>query len=82
MYIERKAILRHITGSTITKKHHIRVDFMKDEHGAITAQTCGNLIILPRGAFSPTEVSYSTFKAAMKAVISPGMKSFCLECLE
>ena len=68
-----KALMRHITGSTIARKKSVQVDFLCDDHGVITAHTCANIIVLPRGVF--TSNSYELFKVAMKAVIS-GIKPF------
>ena len=67
--------MRHITGSTVAKKKSVRVDFMFDDHGAITAHTCANMIVLPKDVFTSDSDSYELFKVAMKAVIS-GVKPF------
>ena len=74
--LDRKSFKRHVTGTTAINKKGIKVCFMEDEHGAITAQTCGNLIVFPRGIFTCTEDDYRRFKLALSCVIIPGKKSF------
>ena len=70
-----KAFLRHTTGSEIPRKPAIKVDFMQDEHGAITAHTCANTIILPRGTFmDESEETMELFRVAMEATIQGGTK--------
>ena len=54
------------------------MDFVDGEEvGAITAHTCANTIIFPRGVFVDTSESYELFREAMKAVI--GLPAFNLE---
>ena len=76
LYAGLRALMRHITGSTVAKRNSVKVEFMSDEHGVIFASTCANLIILPRGVFVDTEESYATFKMAISAAITAGSKPF------
>ena len=49
---------------------------MKEENGSIIAQTCANLIILPRSVFTSTDESFELFRLAMMAVMDTSAKSF------
>ena len=66
--LELKDFLNHVTGTTAVFKESIKIDF--DDIGAISAHTCSNLLVFPRGAFVDTQESYSLFKMAMKSFIS------------
>lgn len=71
-----RALMRHITGSTIAKPNTVKVEFMSDEHGAIFVSTCANVITLLRGVFVDTEQSYATFKMEVSAAVAVGSKPF------
>ena len=45
-----KAFMRHITLSTVTKKG-VWVNFMFDDHDAITAHSCANMSMLPKDVY-------------------------------
>jgi len=71
-----KQFLRHVTGSTIPKERSIKVDFMVDPNGCITAHTCAFSIILPRLKFTANEDNFLLFQEALTAVIQPCTKEF------
>ena len=62
-----KKFLTHCTGSTYPHPNSIRVDFLGDNYGAISAHTCDKLIMFPRGVF--TNESYQLFYDSLMAVI-------------
>lgn len=69
-------LLRHVTGMTTTRRRSIKVDLMKDPHGAIVAHVCANSISLPKDVFVSSEQSFQMFSDAMVAVIKASGKSY------
>ena len=63
----------HITGKLVVANKSIEVNFMDGD--AITAHTCSNQIVFPRGAFTDTTESFEIFAAGLKAVTSVSAQS-------
>lgn len=68
-----KAFLQHVSGSTVPRKRSIRVDFMEEPNGSITAHTCANVIVLPRGCCP----DYPVFKSALIACMDSCVSTLC-----
>ena len=70
-----KAFLYHVTGAAVAYRHSICLDFMdNDKNAVISAHTCANTIVCPRGAFNSED--FELFEVAIKAVIGIPALSF------
>ena len=64
-----RRFLLHTTGASYVHPKSIRVDFIENEHGAISCHTCSKVIVFPRGVFSDTQESYHHFCLAVSSVM-------------